>query len=169
MDIYNNKRLFGELWGKIAESIMTESIPNHKEEQHAQASPEQVARFMDVINRSEKKHRLEPVNEATDLQILENNTDDIVFSTIDRMENKWSHNNYMQRGKDSRNNDQNNRSINQQRSIDHGNWLAPIRQNFNRGHKMVQLLCRGVYIRGNPAPFYIGIVNGHGKNLKIVQ
>lgn len=100
VDIYNNKELFDALWDKIAESIMTESISNLNEEDLKSAKTSDVVQFMEAINTEDRKKSTQFINEATMLEILENEKEDVVFSTIDKKENKWIHNNYIKKDSD---------------------------------------------------------------------
>ena len=97
VDIYNNKKLFEALWDKISESIMTESISNKAEDDFKPAGSSDVVRFMEAINTTDKKKSRQVINEATVLETLENAVDNIVFSTIDKHEDEWIHNNYMKK------------------------------------------------------------------------
>lgn len=101
VDIYNNKKLFNALWGKIAESIMTESVSNRSDEDLKSATTSDVTRFMEAINTKDRKKSTQVINEATALEILENEKEDVVFSTIDKQENKWIHNNYMKKDEEA--------------------------------------------------------------------
>jgi len=117
VDIYNNKELFTALWDKIAESIMTESVSNLNEDDTKSASKSDVAQFMEAVNTKDTKKSTQVINEATVLEILENQKDDVVFSTIDKQENKWIHNNYMKKDKESvGSNESQPNSLNQRRN-----------------------------------------------------
>lgn len=115
VDIYNNKKLFNDLWNKIAESIMTESVSNLKDKEIKMASKLDVAQFMEAINTKDRKKSTQVINEATVLEILENEKEDVVFSTIDKEESNWIHNNYMKKDKESNERNENQLPILNQR------------------------------------------------------
>jgi len=115
VDIYNNKKLFNALWDKIAESIMTESVSNRNEEDLKSANKSDVVLFMEAIDTKDRKKSTQEINEATALEILENEKEDVVFSTIDKRENKWIHNNYMKKDKESMERNENGLNILNQR------------------------------------------------------
>lgn len=115
VDIYNNKKLFNDLWNKIAESLMTESVSNLKKDEFILASKEDVAQFMEAINTKDRKKSIQVINEATILEILENEKEDVVFSTIDKEESNWIHNNYMKKDKESNERNENQFNLQNQR------------------------------------------------------
>jgi len=97
IDVYNNKKLFDELWGKIAESIIVESVSNLEEKKAKAANKSDVTVFMNAVNTKDRKKSVQVINEATVLEILENEKENVVFSTIDKDENNWIHTNYMKK------------------------------------------------------------------------
>jgi len=99
VDIYNNRQLFSELWEKISESIMIESISNLSDKEFQPAKTDDVVAFMSGIATSEPKKTVKNLNTVTDIETTENAKDDVVFSTIDKEEKNWIHNNYMKKEK----------------------------------------------------------------------
>lgn len=99
VDLYNNRQLFSELWEKISESIITESISYLSDKDFQLAKTDDVVDFMSGIETSGPKKTLKNLNKVTDLETFENSKDDVVFSTIDKEEKKWIHNNYMKKEK----------------------------------------------------------------------
>ncbi len=96
VDIYNNKELFKDLWPKISESIITESISELDTAIQTRATKGDVVAFMKGSGEADELSE-KPLNEATDLEIKENRKGDVVFSTIDKKKSRWVHKNYMKK------------------------------------------------------------------------
>ena len=94
-DIYNNRNLFEAMWDKISESIVIEAISNRKEEPVEEALVADVVSFMQATEAALSTESKKSINSSTDFKTMENEEGDVVFSTMDKDENKWIHKNYM--------------------------------------------------------------------------
>jgi len=97
-DLYNNRDLFVSLWDRLIESVIIESIANLQDTTYSAASKDDVLQFMTAVTNSSEStihKRTESVNSITEINITENDSGHVVFSTVDLDENKWIHQNYL--------------------------------------------------------------------------
>jgi len=99
-EVFNNKQLMNDLWGKMSESIMNEAVANADStyQDSLNVSASDVVKFMNETSRQEAKESTKQVNESTDL-IIKETDGDVLFSTEDKEENKWLHKSYMEKEK----------------------------------------------------------------------
>lgn len=97
-DLYNNRNLFVSIWDRLIESVITESIANLQDTTYTAASQDDVLQFMTAVASSSDStihKRTEPVNTITEINITENDSGNVVFSTVDLDANQWIHQNYL--------------------------------------------------------------------------
>jgi hypothetical protein len=97
-DLYNNRALFEALWERLMESVITESIANLHDTTYQSTTPETVFQFMYAVSSSPDstvQMRTESINALTEIEITENDSGNVVFSTIDLEAKRWIHQNYL--------------------------------------------------------------------------
>lgn len=97
IDIYNNRPLFEEVWPKLVESIVIEAISNRAEEAFIPAAIQDVIAFMNAAEEEMAHEDQKAINDHTDLNIIEGDSGNVVFSTVDNEAETWVHKNYLKR------------------------------------------------------------------------
>ncbi|AXT52714.1 hypothetical protein D1818_18480 [Aquimarina sp. BL5] len=98
VEIYNNQRLFKNLWDKILESIIVEAISEQNDKDYEACTITDVTTFMDAV-KTENKGVVKNINKTTNFRTVENNKGNIVFTTEDTDKKKWIHKSYMKNEK----------------------------------------------------------------------
>ncbi|WP_299186844.1 DUF6569 family protein [uncultured Aquimarina sp.] len=98
VEIYNNQRLFKNLWDKILESIIVEAISEQNDKGYEACTVTDVTTFMDAI-KTENKGVVQNVNKTTNFRTVQNNKGNIVFTTEDTDKKRWIHKSYMKNEK----------------------------------------------------------------------
>jgi len=98
VEIYNNQRLFKNLWDKILESIIVEAISEQNDKDYEACTITDVTTFMDAV-KTENKGVVKNINKTTNFRTVENNKGNIVFTTEDTDKKKWVHKSYMKNEK----------------------------------------------------------------------
>lgn len=96
VDIYNNKRLFEEIWEKLLDAMITETISLKVVENYEPATTADVSAFMAAVE-DEGPDDKKKLNVATELHTAENDSGHVKFSTMDLAEKDWVHRNYMKK------------------------------------------------------------------------
>ena len=94
VEVYNNQQLFADLWDKTLESVVVETISKQDEENKAPVTAKDIAKFMVAVKETDKKEE-KKLNKATQFKAQENETGNVVFSTIDTDKKSWVHKSYM--------------------------------------------------------------------------
>lgn len=105
VDLYNNRALFTEIWDKIVTSIVVEAISNQKDGDFEPATLTDLKAFMDAVTDSNASTSSRALNKTTNFETTENETGNVVFSTMDNETNQWLHKNYMKANKADQNRD----------------------------------------------------------------
>ncbi|WP_108805216.1 ARPP-1 family domain-containing protein [Aquimarina sp. Aq107] len=98
VEIYNNQRLFKNLWDKILESIIVEAISEQNDKDYEACTVKDVTKFMDAI-KTENKGVVKNVNKTTNFRTVQNSNGNIVFTTEDVDKKRWIHKSYMKNEK----------------------------------------------------------------------
>ncbi|MBQ4802636.1 hypothetical protein J8L88_07175 [Aquimarina sp. MMG015] len=98
VEIYNNQRLFKNLWDKILESIIVEAISEQNDKDYEACTVKDVTKFMDAI-KTENKGVVKNVNKTTNFRTVQNNKGNIIFTTEDTDKKRWIHKSYMKNEK----------------------------------------------------------------------
>ncbi|AXT56625.1 hypothetical protein D1815_12950 [Aquimarina sp. AD1] len=98
VEIYNNQRLFKNLWDKILESIIVEAISEQNDKDYEACTVKDVTKFMDEI-KTENKGEVKNVNKTTNFRTVQNNKGNIIFTTEDTDKKRWIHKSYMKNEK----------------------------------------------------------------------
>lgn len=94
IDIYNNRQLFEDMWDKLREAAITESIAKDIDQHHKLATIEDVKQLMAQGPSTAKVDNMN-LNQDTRLKTVENGNDKLLFETEDVKQNNWIHRNYM--------------------------------------------------------------------------
>ena len=100
VELFNNKKLFRELWSKLSQSFMDEAIAEFDSLIYDKASVQDVLKFMkkphhnsdDVGNKINKKE----INTNTQL-INTESAKNVLFTTVDKEAKNWLHKSYMEK------------------------------------------------------------------------
>ncbi|MBW8244826.1 hypothetical protein K1F50_18605 [Muricauda oceani] len=95
VEIYNNTRLFKDLWDKILESVVVEAIGKEGEESSTPKTKKDVLDFMKAGKSNDKK-TVKKLNRLTNFETLENKAGHLVFTTTDLEWKKWVHKSFME-------------------------------------------------------------------------
>lgn len=101
-DIYNNIKLFREIWPRLSESIVTEAIAASDTIKFDFTQSKDIVQFIDGINTSDKSVETQHINSSTDFNTYENKNYFLEFETVDKHENKWLHKNHLKRDSTSK-------------------------------------------------------------------
>ncbi|WP_406683144.1 hypothetical protein N1F78_10665 [Seonamhaeicola sp. MEBiC1930] len=94
VEVYNNKQLFQDLWDKILESVIIEAVTNEGEKLASKKGQKDILAFMNVVKAQGKKE-VKNINEVTNFETIENETGNVVFTTIDLHQKNWVHKSFM--------------------------------------------------------------------------
>ena len=101
-DIYNNIKLFREIWPRLSESIVNEAIAASDTIKFDFTQSKDIVQFIDGINTSDKSVETQHINNSTDFNTYENKNYFLEFETVDKHENKWLHKNHLKRDSTSK-------------------------------------------------------------------
>ncbi|MEO0472963.1 MAG: DUF6569 family protein [Bacteroidota bacterium] len=93
VDLYNNRRLFSDLWEKLLTSMITEALSEEQPEKLCLAEPAGVFAFMEGLENESVAEKA--VNKETALRTYEHQDRRLLFSTEDNANGNWVHKNYM--------------------------------------------------------------------------
>ena len=98
VEMFNNKKLLKDLWGKLSHSIMDEAVANYdtSSTNYKELNQEDVIAFINATKSNEVKESEKGINQSTQLITQETKTD-VLFSTIDLDKEKWLHKSYMEK------------------------------------------------------------------------
>ena len=93
VELYNNKKLFNDLWEKLLDASIVESVSEMKKDSVFEAAAEKDVYVLMTKALKGKKEEKE-INSETQLYTLEFE-DAMLFTTVDKQLNKWVHKNYI--------------------------------------------------------------------------
>ncbi len=100
-DIYNNRALFNDVWGKLLESIIVEAISEKDTIPTIPIALESMAKTIVTLEQNQDKTQLtisnKNLNKATRFETTEDKEQNLLFSTHDETEHNWVHKNYMKK------------------------------------------------------------------------
>ena len=97
-EMFNNKKLLKDLWGKLSHSIMDEAVANYDNSNTNSKilNEEDVIAFINATKTNAIEESEKEINQSTQLLTKETETD-VLFSTIDLDKEKWLHKSYMEK------------------------------------------------------------------------
>ncbi len=97
-EMFNNKKLLKDLWGKLSHSIMDEAVASYDSStvNSKVLTEEDVIAFINATKSNPIEESEKDINESTQLLTRETKTD-VLFSTIDLDKEKWLHKSYMEK------------------------------------------------------------------------
>jgi hypothetical protein len=97
IDIYNNRQLFVDLWDKLLDAVIVESIAIAEAEGFTPVAPAEVLAFITETHQDSPKPTQSEINASTSLKMVENANMQVMFSTEDKAARQWIHRNYVKR------------------------------------------------------------------------
>ncbi|MFC2110925.1 ARPP-1 family domain-containing protein [Bacteroidota bacterium] len=113
VDVYNNAKLFKDLWDKLIDAMIIEAISEKDTIEYIPITKNDIKEFILAIN-EKPKLTSQQLNKATKLKTIEADSSYLLFTTIDCDLDTWVHKNYMQAETERKNGDAHIRNIRQQ-------------------------------------------------------